>query len=187
MSKEQVLLHACCATCSGYVLEKISLEYTPVLYYFNPNIYPSEEYILRRNELKNYAFIKNVDFIEENYDPESWFNFIKGLENEPEKGLRCYYCFYFRLQKTALLALKNNITHFTTTLTISPHKNSKTILDIGRKIAADNNLLFLAEDYKKRDGYRKTIEIAKTQNFYRQNYCGCIFSNKLIPYSLPIL
>mgnify|MGYP000020605457 CR=1 FL=1 len=176
MGKEHILLHACCATCAGYVLEKLSTDYTPVLYYCNPNIYPPQEYTIRRDELKDYALKKNITFIEEEYDPERWQQTIKGLENEPEKGRRCYQCFYFRLQQTALFAQKNDIERFTTTLTVSPHKNSKMILEIGRNIGESNQLIFLAQDFKKQDGFKKTMAIAKEENFYRQNYCGCQYS-----------
>lgn len=176
MAKEQILLHACCATCAGYVLEKLMPEYNPIIYYFNPNIYPPEEYYLRRDELKRYAAKKKIEFIEETYNPDSWLHFIKGLEHEPEKGRRCEQCFYYRLQQTASFAQKNGFRYFTTTLTISPHKNSKTILDIGHQTAIQNGLTFLDEDFKKKDGFKKTMAIAKEENFYRQNYCGCIFS-----------
>jgi len=178
MSKEAILIHACCATCAGYVLEKLEQDYSPVLYYFNPNIYPQEEYTLRKNELQNYALQKNIPFVEEDYLPQEWSNYIQGLENEPEKGRRCDRCFALRLEKTASYALQNNFRYFTTTLTISPYKRSPTILQIGKTIALENNLNFLAEDFKKNDGFKKTMEIAKRENFYRQNYCGCIFSQR---------
>jgi hypothetical protein len=176
MSKEEILVHACCATCACYVLQKIALEYTPVIYYYNPNIYPLEEYIRRRDELKNYASHQNIRFIEEIYKHDEWSKFIIGLEKEPEKGQRCDKCFLLRLEKTASYALENNIKAFTTTLTISPHKNSKTILKIGNNIAKDKKIFFLATDFKKQDGYEKTVEIAKKERFYRQNYCGCLYS-----------
>lgn len=178
MPKQEILVHACCATCAGYVLQKVDLDYTPILFFYNPNIYPSEEYIRRRDELKNYAQMQRISFIEEDYEPSEWFNQTKGLENEPEKGVRCNTCFYLRLEKAALYALKNHIGLFTTTLTISPHKNSKTILAIGNDIAQDRDITFLAEDFKKKDGYKNTIEIAKRENFYRQKYCGCLYSQR---------
>ncbi len=176
MDKENILLHACCATCAAYVLEKLESDFSPVIYYFNPNIHPQKEYTLRRNELYRYALKKNIPFFEEKYLPEDWLNSVKGLENEPERGLRCENCFRFRLEKTALFALKNNIRTFTTTLTISPHKNSKMILEIGKNIAENQNIIFHAEDFKKRNGFKMTMEIAKKETFYRQNYCGCVYS-----------
>lgn len=176
MSKEEILVHACCATCAGYVLQSLAPDYTPVIYFYNPNIHPQQEYIKRKDELKRYAHGQNIRFIEESYNPPEWFECIKGLENEPEKGLRCNQCFFLRLDKAASYAAENNIKAFTTTLTISPHKNSKTILEIGDKIARSKNLFFLAKDFKKKEGYKKTMEIAKNESFYRQNYCGCIYS-----------
>lgn len=176
MSKEEVLVHACCATCAGYVLQRLASDYLPIIYYYNPNIYPQEEYIRRRDELKKYAEKQNIRFIEETYRPQEWSNQIKGLEREPEKGLRCNQCFFVRLEKTASFALKNKIRFFTTTLTVSPHKNSKVILEIGNNLSKDKSVLFLAEDFKKQDGFRKTMEIAKKESFYRQNYCGCLYS-----------
>ncbi|HHV64251.1 MAG TPA: epoxyqueuosine reductase QueH [Peptococcaceae bacterium] len=177
MPKGEILIHACCATCAGYVLHKTAQEgYIPVIYYYNPNIFPLAEYKLRRDELKNYAQKQKIRFIEENYNPEEWSDFIKGLESEPERGLRCNKCFELRLSKTADFALKNNIKIFTTTLSISPHKNSKIILSTGTKIAEERDLIFLAEDFKKQDGFKKTMEIAKIEGFYRQNYCGCFYS-----------
>lgn len=178
MSKEKILVHSCCATCAGYVLEKLTLEYLPIIYFFNPNIYPLNEYVHRRDELKTYATKKNISFIEADYQPEEWSNYIKGFENEPEKGLRCNKCFYLRMDKAASYALAHNINTFTTTLTISPHKNSKVILEIGTEIAKNKNLHFLAIDFKKQNGFFETMKIAKRENFYRQNYCGCLYSIK---------
>ncbi|RNC29624.1 MAG: hypothetical protein AWM53_00239 [Candidatus Dichloromethanomonas elyunquensis] len=178
MSKEKVLVHACCATCCAYVLEKLESAYNPVIYYYNPNIYPQDEYRLRRNELQHYAAYKNVDFIEEKYDPEEWQTRTKGLEDEPEKGRRCSECFRMRLQKTASFAHANKFKQFTTTLTISPHKDSKTILEIGKQTAVLHNVIFLAEDFKKQAGFQKTMIIAKKENFYRQDFCGCMYSRR---------
>lgn len=176
MPKEQILLHACCATCAGYALEKLAKDFSPILYFYNPNIHPEEEYLLRLKELRDYAQTQNIPFFEEVYDPENWHLEIKGLEKEPEKGLRCNRCFKLRLQKTATWARENNIPFFTTTLTISPHKNSKAIIEIGTEIGKDYKVEFLPENFKKQDGFQKTMAIAKRMNFYRQNYCGCIYS-----------
>lgn len=180
MVKQEILIHACCAPCAGYVLEKMSIDFIPVLYYCNPNIYPEQEYCRRRDELKKFAGTQKIEFIEEDYQPASWSEFIKGFEEEPERGLRCNRCFYFRLEKTADFACRNNLKLFTTTLTISPHKNSKNILEIGNNISLEKQILFLSEDFKKRDGFRKTMAIANKENFYRQNYCGCSFSRTRI-------
>ena len=177
MKTKKVLLHACCAPCSAYSIEKLKeLGYTPVLYFFNPNIFPLEEYERRLNELKKYAEKKNIELIEEKYNPDDWYNAISGLENEPERGKRCERCFEFRLLFTVLKAFKLEFQYFTTTLTISPHKNSKVIFDIAKELAKKYELTFLDIDFKKQDGFLKTMKIAKEEGFYRQNYCGCEFS-----------
>lgn len=176
MAKEKILLHACCAPCAGYVLEQLSLDFDPVIFYSNPNIHPEDEYIRRRDELIKYAASKNMPFIEDRYNAAEWYASIRGLECEPEKGSRCTCCFTMRLQKTASYALKNGFKCFTTTLTISPHKNSQVILEVGQNIAEQNNLYFLAQDFKKKDGYKKAMQIARNENFYRQQYCGCVYS-----------
>ncbi len=173
----KVLLHACCAVCSAYPIEKLKeLEYEPVLYFFNPNIYPPEELKRRYEELKKYADKKNIELILEKHDIESWYNAIAGLENEPERGRRCHRCFEYRLLYTALKAFQLEYKYFTTTLTVSPHKQSKVIFDIAKQLADKYELTFLDIDFKKENGFLKTMQIAKTENFYRQNYCGCEFS-----------
>lgn len=178
MPKEKILVHACCATCAGFVLQQVAEKYVPVIYYYNPNIYPIVEYALRRDELKHYAIRQGFPFIEEKYQPMEWSKTVQGLENEPEKGLRCNRCFFLRLDRAASFAKENSIRIFTTTLTISPHKNSLSILEIGNQISADKQVSFLGEDFKKKDGFKKTMEIARTEGFYRQNYCGCQYSQR---------
>lgn len=178
MSKDEILLHACCATCAGYTLQKTAERYVPVIYYCNPNIHPLGEYTRRRDELRDYAKRQGIRFIEEPYDPDEWLATIQGLEEEPEKGRRCEKCFALRLNKAASFAVENSLGVFTTTLTISPHKNSKVILDLGDKISKDLGIYFWAEDFKKKDGFKKTMEIARTEGFYRQTFCGCFFSQR---------
>lgn len=174
---EKVLVHACCATCSGYSIQKIlELEYEPVLYFYNPNIFPPDEFMKRYSELKNYCDKKNYPLIIEKQDARVWYDYIEGLEDEPEKGLRCDRCFELRLFQTAVMSTKLNIGNFTTTLSISPHKNSKKIFEVGKKMAEKFELNFLDIDFKKQNGFLKTMEIAKKENFYRQSYCGCEFS-----------
>ena len=170
MAKPDIVLHSCCATCAAYVLEKLSEKYNPIIFYYNPNIHPKEEYIIRRTELFAYAQKKALPFFEEIYEPQKWFVETKGLENEPEKGKRCDLCFELRLAKAASFAVQNKVGIYTTTLTISPHKVSKKIIEIGKNIAAKFNIVFLAEDFKKKEGFKKTMEIAKNENFYRQKY-----------------
>ncbi len=150
--------------------------YNPVLYFFNPNIFPNEEFTKRLNELVKYSKKKNVELITENQNSEDWYNAMSGLENEPEGGKRCQRCFEYRLLFTALKAFKLEYEYFTTTLTVSPHKNSKLIFEIAKEIAAKYELKFLDIDFKKQDGFLKSVKIAKEEGFYRQNYCGCEFS-----------
>lgn len=174
---EKILLHACCATCAGYSIQKlIEIGYKPVVYFYNPNIFPPDEFMKRYNELKTYCEKKNYPLLIEKQDATVWYNYIEGLEEEEEKGLRCDRCFELRLFQTAVKAIKLDIHKFTTTLTISPHKNSKKILEIGEEVAKKFELQFLDIDFKKQDGFFKTMQIAKVEDFYRQSYCGCEFS-----------
>ena len=175
--QNNVLLHACCAVCASYPIELLrEMGYEPIVYFFNPNIFPVEEYERRLNELIKYCEKKSVKLIVDEQDSSMWYEFVKGLENEPEKGKRCSKCFEYRLRYSANKALKLEISKFTTTLTVSPHKNSKVIFQIAKDIAFKHELEFLEIDFKKKDGFLKTMRIAKEENFYRQNYCGCEFS-----------
>lgn len=177
MNNKNVLVHACCATCSAYPIEKLrELGYNPVLYYFNPNIFPEDEYEKRLSELVNYCDKKKVELIIDRHDPDGWYTAISGLEDEPEKGKRCVRCFEYRLLFTVLKAFQLEYEYFTTTLTVSPHKNSKVIFGIATELANKYELKFLDIDFKKQDGFLKTMNIAKEENFYRQSYCGCEFS-----------
>lgn len=174
---DKVLLHACCATCSGYPIEKLrEMGYEPVLYFFNPNIYPPDEFDKRLNELIRYAKKKNVELIIDKQDATGWYHCIMGLENEPERGKRCARCFEYRMLFTALKAFQLEYQYFTTTLTVSPHKQSKVIFEKAKEVADKYELTFLDIDFKKENGFLKTMQIAKEENFYRQNYCGCEFS-----------
>ncbi len=174
---DNVLVHACCAVCSAYPIEKLrELGYNPVLYFFNPNIFPPDEFDRRLNELIKYAKKKNVELIVDKQDASGWYNCIAGLENEPERGKRCERCFEYRLLYTALKAFQLEYKYFTTTLTVSPHKQSKVIFKIAEELAKKYELNFLNIDFKKEDGFLKTMKIAKEENFYRQTYCGCEFS-----------
>jgi len=177
LTSKNVLLHVCCAPCSAYPIEKLrELGYNPVLYFFNPNIFPFEEFEKRLNELKRYAKKKDVELIIEEQNSEDWYIAVSGLEQEPEGGRRCYRCFEYRLLYTVLKAFKLEYKYFTTTLTVSPHKKSKVIFEIAQNLAKKYELTFLDIDFKKQDGFLKTMKIAKEENFYRQNYCGCEFS-----------
>jgi predicted adenine nucleotide alpha hydrolase (AANH) superfamily ATPase len=174
--RETVLLHACCAVCAGYPLAKLLTDYVPVVYFCNPNIYPAEEYERRRDECRRHALASGCAFVEDGPDADAWEQAVRGLEAEPEGGRRCAACFRHRLARTAAFAREKGIGLFTTTLTVSPHKNSALILAVGAELAAEKpGLVFLPENFKKRDGFKQTMAIAKEQGFYRQNFCGCRF------------
>ena len=175
--KNKVILHACCGICSSYpILKLYEMEYEPVVYFYNPNIYPTDEYEKRLEAEKTLCKHHNCELIIEEYNQEEFFNEVKGLENEPEKGRRCDVCFKLRLEKTAQKAKELNINDFTTSLVISPYKDFKKLSEIGKNIANKYDLNYLAIDFKKKDGFLKTNKIANSLNLYRQNYCGCKFS-----------
>ena len=179
MAKKKMLLHACCAPCAGYVVEKLLKDFDLTVYYYNPNIYPQEEYIRRRDELKDYSLRLGIPFLEEQYDNSSWHANVQGLQHEPEKGRRCDECFKIRLKKAASYAAAQGYDCFTTTLTISPHKRSPNIIASGREQGQEHGIDFLEEDFKKREGYKFSTEISKREGFYRQTYCGCYYSMKV--------
>ena len=173
----RILLHACCAICSAYPVEMLQKEgYDVVVYFYNPNIYPESEYLRRLEAERCLCSHFNVKLIEDNYDEKEFLNFVKGYEDCPEKGARCTKCFELRLRKTAQLAQDMEIEKFTTSIVISPHKNFKILSEIGEKIAKEFGLNYLAIDFKKKDGFLKTNKIASSLKLYRQNYCGCRFS-----------
>ena len=177
-----LLLHSCCAPCSSQVITCLTNYFDITILYYNPNIYPEEEYLKRKEEqIRLIHEIKNInklEIIDCDYDNDIYEQEIKGLENEQEGGSRCYKCFNLRLNKTAQIAKENNYDFFSTTLTISPYKNSKLINIIGKDLEKKYNITWLYSDHKKRDGYKKSIELSKKYNLYRQNYCGCIYSKR---------
>ncbi len=176
-NKEKILLHACCAICSSYPVSYLKdAGYEVIVYFYNPNIYPDSEYQKRLDAQKTLCKHFEVELIEEEYRQDEFFEYVKGFENEPEKGLRCDKCFALRLQKTAEKAKELGIENFTTSIVISPHKNFQKLSAIGQEIANKENLNFLAIDFKKKDGFLKTNKIANSLYLYRQNYCGCKFS-----------
>ncbi len=173
----KILLHACCGICSSYPVSFLQdAGYEVVVYFYNPNIYPDMEYQKRLEAERTLCRYFNVQLIEETYEPGEFFDYVKGYENEPEKGLRCDKCFELRLEKTAQKAKELGIREFTTSIVISPHKNFQKLAQIGSEIAERENLNFLAVDFKKKDGFLKTNKIANSLSLYRQNYCGCKFS-----------
>ena len=176
----RVLLHSCCAPCSSYVIEYLSDYFYLTILYYNPNISPLDEYIKRKNEqvrlISEMKTKYKVDIIDCDYDNEIYENLVKGLENEPERGKRCEVCFGLRLEKTAMIAKKMEYDFFGTTLTVSPYKNSLMINEIGSSIGNKLNIKYLVSDFKKRNGYKRSIELSREHNLYRQNYCGCKYS-----------
>lgn len=176
---KQIMVHACCAVCAGYPLTLLkSLDFEPVVYFFNPNIHPKDEYERRLDELIRYCSKYNFKLIIDDSSSDEWFEYVKGLENEPERGERCKKCFELRLNKTAERAKQENIDTFTTTLFISPHKVRKDIIEKGVLAANKYGLTFNDTDFRKQNGFLKTMQIAKAENFYRQKYCGCIYAQQ---------
>lgn len=175
--ENKILLHACCAICSSYPIKALmDLDFEPVVYFYNPNIFPQEEYLKRLDAQKTLCDFHKCELIIEEYNPEEYFDCVKGMEDEPEKGARCDLCFKMRLEKSALKASELGIKNLTTSIVISPHKNFQKISEIGMKVAKLYGINYLAIDFKKKDGFLKTNQISKNLGLYRQNYCGCKFS-----------
>ena len=179
-----LLLHSCCAPCSSYVIEYLSNFFNITVLYYNPNIDTSDEYEKRSKEqqrLIDAMELKNkVSCLVEEYRPEEFYSRVKGLEKEAEGGARCKECFELRLEKTAQLAKEKSFDYFTTTLTISPLKNSQILNEIGKKMAEKYGINYLFSDFKKKSGYLRSCELSQQYGLYRQNFCGCVFSkNKL--------
>lgn len=178
--KPRLLLHACCAPCSSYVLEYLREYFDITLYFYNPNIFPEKEYIFRQAELIRLVGEMGlpITVVSEKYSPEEFFEVSKGLEKEPEGGERCFKCYRLRLLKTAEYAKKNGFQFFTTTLSISPYKNAEKLNEIGGELGEKFEIDYLYSDFKKKNGYKRSIELSKQYNLYRQDYCGCIFSKQ---------
>jgi predicted adenine nucleotide alpha hydrolase (AANH) superfamily ATPase len=177
---KNILLHTCCGPCALYPIQELKkLDFHITLFFYNPNIWPRDEYTQRLNELKKYLKEHtDIKMIDGRYEPTEWQKKISGWENEPERGRRCELCYAMRLEKTALLAINNNCDFFGTTLSISPHKNSEYINKIGTSIAQIKKINFFVCDWKKNDGFKNACALSRQENFYRQNYCGCIYSQR---------
>ena len=185
MEKKKLLLHSCCGPCSTAVIERLSGDggYSISVFYYNPNITDEAEYLHRKSEqirfleeLKKQG--RNVEFIDADYDPETFLDAVKGLEEEPEGGARCSVCFELRLRKTAEYAAGHGFDCFDTTLTVSPYKNYDVISAIGRRVAAETGVEYLSGNYKKKDGYRRSVELSRQYGLYRQHFCGCGYSGR---------
>lgn len=174
---EKIIIHACCAICSGYPVSYLQdMGYQVCVYFYNPNIFPAEEYQKRLEAQHELCKHLGCELVEADYNPDEYYEFVKGFENEPEKGLRCDKCFELRLRKTAEYAKSIGVSKFTTSIVISPHKNFAKLASIGEKIAQETGIEYLAVDFKKKDGFLKTNKISKELGLYRQSYCGCKFA-----------
>ena len=177
-----LLLHTCCAPCSSACLKRLGDYFFITILYYNPNITSKSEYEKRLLEVKK--FIKEfkvkheIKIIDSKYDPETFLEITKGMEDVPERGERCYKCYEVRLLETLKVAEENNFDYFTTTLTLSPYKNVDWLNEIGMRISENSKVKFLNSDFKKKNGYKESIEFSKKYKLYRQDYCGCIYSKK---------
>ena len=180
--RPRLLLHVCCAVCASYVLEYLAPHFDITIAYYNPNITEESEYRYRYSELRRYVdeagLSVSVHFTEVDYDPEAFLTLTEGREEEREGGARCALCFRQRLEYTARLCRDGGYDCFATTLTISPLKNAVTLNTIGEQLADEYGVSYLCSDFKKKEGYKRSIELSKQYNLYRQNYCGCLYSKK---------
>lgn len=182
--KPHLFLHACCAPCSSYVLEYLTRYFHITLFFYNPNITPETEYEKRIHELQR--FIREVGYeergqvalMEGDYNPDCFFEMAKGMEDLPERGKRCYHCYELRMRESARKAARLHADYFTTTLSISPHKNAQWINKIGERLAEEYGVRHLPSDFKKKGGYLRSIALSEKYHLYRQNYCGCVFSKR---------
>jgi len=184
--KQKILLHSCCAPCSTAVIERLKNDYDIVILYYNPNIYPEEEYLKRKNEEIKYIKHLNgtdkelsISMLDCDYESEKFYGAVKGYENEREGGARCAICFKLRLEETAKKAKELGFDLFGTTLTVSPHKNAELINSIGLGIERELGVKFLESNFKKQNGYKRSVELSKENNIYRQAYCGCEFALRI--------
>ena len=179
---KSLLLHACCAPCGSYVLEYLSEFFDITLLYFNPNISPEEEYKKRLGEverlIREMPLKSPVSLMAGRYEPKEFFDLAKGLENSPEGGERCFKCYRLRLEEAARIGAEKSFDFFGTTLSISPHKNAEKLNLIGEELGEKYGIKYLYGDFKKRNGYKRSIELSKIYGLYRQNYCGCVFSKR---------
>jgi hypothetical protein len=180
-----LLIHSCCAPCSSYCMEYLRQYFNITVFYYNPNISYQEEYRKRVEEQKRLIEAFNrletgfpINVIEGDYEPDKFYEIAKGLEDCKEGGERCFKCYELRLRKTAELALRQGFDYFTTTLTISPLKNATKLNEIGESLACEYGINWLVSDFKKKNGYKRSTELSKEYDLYRQNYCGCVYSKK---------
>lgn len=180
---KRLFLHSCCAPCSSYVLEYLSIYFRITIFYYNPNITFEEEYQRRVEEQKRLIDTLNqkkqgfeIDFVEGDYVPELFYEMAKGHERDKEGGERCFLCYELRLREAAILAKRGEYDYFTTTLSISPLKNAERLNEIGERLSKEYGIAYLVSDFKKKNGYKRSIELSKEYDLYRQDYCGCVYS-----------
>ena len=180
--RKSLLLHACCAPCSSYVLEYLSQYFDITLFFFNPNISPEDEYLFRADELERLVgqmpLPTSVKIMRGRYEPKEFYDMAKGMEELDEGGARCYKCYRLRLEETAKQAQKLQYDYFCTTLSISPYKNADWLNSIGGELAKNYGVEYLFSDFKKKNGYKRSCELSNLYSLYRQDYCGCEFSKK---------
>ncbi len=178
--RPRLLLHACCAPCSSYVLEYLTKYFDITVFFYNPNISPESEYLHRVSEIKRLIseMCPTVHFIEGRYEPKKFYDMAKGLEDAPERGERCLKCYRMRIEESAVIAKQGNFDYFTTTLSISPQKDSHVLNSIGKEISEIYDIPYLYSDFKKKGGYKRSIELSAQFHLYRQNFCGCIYSKR---------
>ncbi len=178
--KKKLFLHCCCAPCSSYVLEYLHPYFDITIFFYNPNITEEAEYRKRKEELLRYLgevpFGGEIRIEDADYEPERYLEAVRGYESEPERGERCRRCFSLRLGRTAERAAGGDYDYFCTTLSISPHKDAQLLMELGEKLAARYGVPYLPSDFKKRNGYKRSIELSAEYGLYRQDYCGCAFS-----------
>lgn len=177
-----LLLHSCCAPCSSYCLETLSKDFAITVFYYNPNIYPEEEYWKRVKEQERFIELLEtehpISFLEGKYEKERFYQTVKGMENIPEGGERCFACYRLRLSEAVKAAEEAGCDYITTTLTISPMKNAQKLNEIGEELCRETKVQWLPSDFKKKNGYKRSTELSKEYGMYRQDYCGCVFSKR---------
>lgn len=180
--KRKLLLHCCCAPCSSHCLEVLHKYFDITAYFYNPNITDYNEYIKRYHELNRFVNSvytdKTVDTFLEEHDSQKFLDMAKGMEHLPERGARCYECYKLRLNRSARYAKENGFDVFTTTLSISPHKNASWLNEIGEEMSNKYGITYLYSDFKKKNGYKRSIELSEQYGLYRQNFCGCEYSRR---------
>ena len=181
-NKKTLLLHACCAPCSSYVLEYLSKYFDISLFFYNPNIYPEEEFRFREDELRRLIgempLPRGVNIISGRYEPTEFFDIARGYEELPEGDERCHRCYALRLEESARAAKEGGFDYFCTTLSISPYKNAEWLNTIGKEMSEKYGVGYLFSDFKKKNGYKRSCQLSERYSLYRQDYCGCVFSKR---------